>query len=263
MTGIEDRPTTEERYVRAIRSSDLEVDEHRGDVDLLIAAGWCHETLGTMLYRLACEFDSVKSEQHLANVEIVRAGKAILARHAEAAELERKPLKPEEVEAAARAVKRILADADSMRRQAEAAHVTARLLILQRMKSLDATKAALGRWACVQATKRNFPANDAEVAKLAGRVLNVFLDPTCSSCQGRGANGGYRAPQVICRACSGSGKRKTNLGKDAGERWFAQYLLAEMESMLAEIDRQMRSYLRGDPRPAYNPPTLSPVRPAE
>ncbi|MGA0608848.1 hypothetical protein [Caldimonas sp. KR1-144] len=252
MTGTEDRPTVEERYTRAIRSSDLEVDEQRGDVDMLIAAGWCHETLGTMLYRLACEFDSVKSEQHLANVEIVRAAKAIDAQIEAAAEvLKLKPeAKQEEVEAAEYRAARMRSDAEAMRRQAEAAHVTARLLILQRMKSLDATKAALGRWACVQATRRHFMQNDADVVRLAGRVLNVFLDPTCSSCQGRGRNGGYGSVQSICRACSGSGKRKTNLGKDAVERWFAQHLLAEMESMLAEIDRQMRRYLRGDGRPA-------------
>lgn len=55
-----DKPTMPERYARAMESSHLEMSNERaGDVDLLIAAGWVKEGLGTMLYRLRVEFDSV------------------------------------------------------------------------------------------------------------------------------------------------------------------------------------------------------------
>ena len=55
-------PTIGERYRRAINSSDLRVRERiQGDSDILMAAGWT-SGLGTMLYRLAAEFDQVKAD---------------------------------------------------------------------------------------------------------------------------------------------------------------------------------------------------------
>ena len=58
-----DPPTIGERYSSAMESSDLRVRaERRGDVDSLIAAGWTGEGLGTMLYRLLVEFDSVRGQ---------------------------------------------------------------------------------------------------------------------------------------------------------------------------------------------------------
>lgn len=50
----------EERYGRAINSSHLEVKDTAGDVDVLIAAGWCGDGLGAMLTRLRIEFDAVR-----------------------------------------------------------------------------------------------------------------------------------------------------------------------------------------------------------
>lgn len=62
MTDTEDKPTLAERYGRAINSSDLRVRELRqSDADVLIAAGWTRE-LGTLLYRLAAEYDQVKGD---------------------------------------------------------------------------------------------------------------------------------------------------------------------------------------------------------
>lgn len=60
MTLTDDKPSIAERYSRAIESSDLRVRETRGDVDMLIAAGWS-ESLGTLLYRLLVEFDAVRA----------------------------------------------------------------------------------------------------------------------------------------------------------------------------------------------------------
>ena len=55
-------PTIAERYQCATSSSDLRVIDHRrGDVDLLIAAGWS-DSLGVSLYRLQGEYDTAARE---------------------------------------------------------------------------------------------------------------------------------------------------------------------------------------------------------
>lgn len=56
-----DRPTIEERYIAAARSSNLRLRLDKAcDVDMLIAAGWIRETLATMLHRLRAEFDTAR-----------------------------------------------------------------------------------------------------------------------------------------------------------------------------------------------------------
>lgn len=56
------RPTIAERYRLATHSSNLSVKPRAtGDVDLLIAAGWS-DSLGTLLYRLAGEYDTVAAD---------------------------------------------------------------------------------------------------------------------------------------------------------------------------------------------------------
>lgn len=64
MMAIDDHPpTVAERYTTATRSSNLRVAERRnGDADVLIAAGWSDDTLGSLLYRLHAEFDAVRAE---------------------------------------------------------------------------------------------------------------------------------------------------------------------------------------------------------
>ena len=236
MTHTDDRPTIAERYQRATQSSNLEVEERRkGDVDHLIAAGWVSESLGTMLYRLVGEFDSIKGEHGLAEAEIQRA-RGVIEAKLDAARKEQDADKAEQLRQ----------QAADLRKESERATVTARALILMRLKTLHETKEALGRFAVVLATRRNIPEPDAWVLKLTGRVLDVFLDPTCHSCDGRGFNGGTHRGEktVICRACSGSGKRRTNLGKDAVERHFAGMLLVEMDRLLGHVDAEMRRFLR-------------------
>jgi hypothetical protein len=130
-------------------------------------------------------------------------------------------------------------------RKAAADDKTAMLLILMRLKTLPPARDALGRWAVIEATKGRFLAiTDATVLQLVGRILQSFLDPNCRACEGRGANGGYGAPQLVCRACRGSGKSRSALGSNAHEREFCAHMLAEMDRMLDEVDRLMRQFLR-------------------
>jgi hypothetical protein len=63
MSTVEDRPGVGERYSSAMESSNLRAEaDSRGDVDLLIAAGWVPDMLGASLYRLAVEFDLVRMD---------------------------------------------------------------------------------------------------------------------------------------------------------------------------------------------------------
>ena len=187
--------TIGEAYSSATESSDLRVRaERRGDVDTLIAAGWVLDGLGTMLYRLQVEFDSVRA---------VLRGPG--------------PLSPIE-----------------------------RFLILDRLKSLRPTRQALGACAVDQAERVRFYRPQRDVMRVTGRVLDVFLDPLCHHCEGRGFNGGTHRgePQVLCRPCRGSGHRRDQIGKDELERHFAAFMLAQLEAWIGEVDRIMLSYLR-------------------
>lgn len=72
---IDDRPTIAEQYALATESSNLRQKPTRCDADILMAAGLARDhrgnslALGTSLYRLRAEFDSVKATIH--------AGKAL------------------------------------------------------------------------------------------------------------------------------------------------------------------------------------------
>lgn len=188
--------TIGERYTLASEASDLSVrhsDLGRGSVDYLIAAGWVVEGLGTRLYRLMAEFDSVRADINgqAANVE------------------------------------------------------TERLLVLMKLKSLGATRDALGRFAQQRATIRGDQISQGDLMALTGRVLDVFLDPNCGRCDGRGVNGGYGGtPRAICKHCGGTGKRRHNIGKTQGEKQLADHLLSEMSRRIDHVDTQMRRYLR-------------------
>lgn len=197
MSAVEDRPTIGERYSSAMESSNLKLEtEKRGDVDLMIAAGWVPDTLGAQLYRLAVEFDAVRTSIH--------TGKTLT------------PM--------------------------------SRYEILSRMRSLVPATLALGRHACVQATKRKFMQPDEVVLKVTGRVLDVWLDGLCSPCEGRGFTGGGRheqsGPQILCRACKGTGHRRHNLGKTPAEVEFAGFLLADMQERMTGVETMMRRFLR-------------------
>jgi len=192
---VSDHRTIAESYSSATESSDLRMrTERRGDVDLMIAAGWIADGLGPMLYRLQVEFDSVRvmlrGQGHLSPIE--------------------------------------------------------RFLVLDKLKTLRPAAEYLRGFAIGQAILTGAPVTS-EVAKLVmGQVLDIFLDPTCHHCDGRGFNGGSHRgePQTICRPCRGSGNRRENIGKNEQQRAFGAHLLAQMQLRLDEVDRQLRAFLK-------------------
>jgi hypothetical protein len=143
---------------------------------------------------------------------------------------------------------RLVGEFDAVRAEVRqgALNQTERLLILSRLKTLTATKQALGSLAIQHATRKKFMKPDADVLKIVGRALDVFLDPVCHHCEGRGFNGGeYRGEtKAICRPCRGSGRRNHAIGKDDEERRFASFLLADMDRMTESAGVEMRQALR-------------------
>lgn len=163
---------------------------------------------------------------------------------------------------------------DQMAHDAKMAHA----FVLMRLQSLASTKQAFGEWALVMANKRNFmdagpmPMVDPDqsplfaewrqrkraqytvVVSLAGRILDLVLDPNCYRCEGRGFSGGYsHQPQKICNderkgGCGGSGRRPTDkLGNSKEQSDFAAYLLMEVDIMLGRQSRRMKEKLFGPP----------------
>lgn len=224
-----ERRDLHERYSSAIESSHLEVTLEVGDVDMLVAAGWTHESLGTLLFRLLVEFDGVRGDYRLA-VQALRAAELRarqLSRSKDPARLEK---------------------ARAELRAAEAAAMTEKALMLIAMKSLPEARRALGAFAIQLATRRRYMRNDADVLAIAGRALSAFLDPLCGVCDGRGFSGGVGTPKVICAPCHGTGRREARLGSDNPSHRFGRELLVEMDLMVVRVARKMKRFLRRDIR---------------
>jgi hypothetical protein len=122
-----------------------------------------------------------------------------------------------------------------------------RLAAMQHLRSLAKAREALGSFAVILATQTGFMRPDREALILAGQVLEVWLDPLCHHCEGRGFNGGgHRGEQKhICRPCHGTGYRRGQVGRGAEQQAFASRLELEMAQRLTHVERQIRQYLNG------------------
>ncbi|MGQ3051083.1 MAG: hypothetical protein ACT6S0_04800 [Roseateles sp.] len=210
----------EEKYHRAAQSSHLEMrrtDEGQGDVETIIAAGLA-ETMGILLTRLRGEWDAAAGEVALTQRNAKRLQEARAAAVKAAT-----PSKP--------------FDAAAFDRDASAELLTARLLILTGLRSLEPAKQALFLFAHRQAPHKACESNEAALGKLVGQVLDVWLDKVCHHCNGVGFTGGYGSPRLMCMGkgkCGGSGSRRDGrLGANEAERLFGLFLLNVMDSRCA------------------------------
>lgn len=243
---MSEKPGLIERYSLAINSTHLELIPHkRGAADLLSDMAMAHgvhglrEPLGGMLMRLIVEFSAVKGEY-------------VAARNHQARQLRM-----------ARETKD-LALSEQITRDAADSAESAHQYILQKVPSLASTKEQFGRWCLEKAVKQNFmpigamPTDQAHfrewrrrmehresvVAILAGRVLDVFLEPTCFKCSGRGFSGGYDGHvQQICPirgGCGGSGKRPINhIGNNREQHDFSYFIYGQIERLLTDVEIQL------------------------
>lgn len=249
-----DRPTIPEHYASAIETTHLEVLLKRCPVDYIIAAGWCHDGLGTQMLRLRTEYDASRGSHRQAIVNSTQAHRHALMLQRAAAEANAKRGTDEQAQRAE--VARI--EAEQAIRHAKAQALTDRALIMVHLKTLAQANVSLHNYAQVFAKRKHFMAQGPnyralqdrrrhEVQRIAGRVLDVWIDPSCPHCEGRGFNGGYREPVVICEACGGSTNR---IGGPRGERLhgtdkgheFGRDLLDEIDRKVAHVIRMMRKF---------------------
>lgn len=121
-----------------------------------------------------------------------------------------------------------------------------RLAAMLALKTLREARDAFGRFAAaVVATRAGFMRPDSEALTIAGQVLEVWLDPLCHHCDGRGFTGGSHRgeKQTICRPCRGSGHRRDWIGRDPEQRRFASRLLLELEQHQLHAERTMQASL--------------------
>ena len=255
MSDIEEKPTLGERYSSATNSSHLKLsklDEGRCDLDIVVAAGWAgHDnSLGMLLYRLASEYDTVRSSQKLAvrQADMRATAMSVLRRKiADPSTSDERRLE-------------LAAEYQAHERESAQEWVTNRVLILSQLKSLTAAKEAVGQWAVVEAERTGFMrigpiptalagvkahAKRAEcIATLAGRTLESWLDPLCHKCEGRTFNGGYGSPRIGCKACRETGKRTAALSKVPEEQNFCLRLSAQMSAKTSDAEAEMRRRLK-------------------
>lgn len=210
------RPTIGERYNVAVSSGTSQ--EH-----LILAAGMQHERLGAILLRLQSEYDTVKGD-------LERAGQIAPQRTAQARELTRRAALAERLKDhdAAATLKALAAD---IRERTPGEVLSARTFILMGLKTLHDGRQRFGAFAIGLAVqpKRNIKA--AIAMTIAGQVLDVWLDPTCHTCDGTGKIGNAYAGDIHreCGTCNGSGHRRDIIGRNPQERIFARDLLAELQ----------------------------------
>jgi hypothetical protein len=242
MTDTDDRPTVQETYQRATQSSNLKPTRCgvRGDLDVVGAAAFVPESLGMLLFRLVGEYDRARGEKALYEAEAARLYDA-QRKTAKTLEALRQAKKPDEA-----AILKAEALHEGLGREARREVVTGRVMVLSQLTSLASVKEKLGSLAYFMGG--NYPFDTKALMHITGRVLDVFLDPTCPPCAGRGFNGGaHRGErQMICRACHGSGHRRDDVGHTPEERHLASRMLIELSRRMTDAEKCLRAALRDE-----------------
>lgn len=233
MSALEDRPTLAERYTAALSATNMMVvaDERR-PVDLLIAAGWCQESLGTALYRLAREYDSVRAQMRKRQgVDRIRTDRR--------AEL-RKAVRKADNDAERAAAVAELDRRDELDRYDAAVE---RANIAAALRSMPDVQRMVERWVTQHCIRRGVDLNATDRLHVAHSALSLWLDPLCPHCHGSKYVGGYSVERVECRPCFGTGRRPITLHPDPEGQRIGLEVLASIESMVATVQRQMRVFV--------------------
>lgn len=174
-----ERPGIEEAYTTATNTSDLKVrSERRGDVDIIIAAGWNEYRIGGALLRLHTEFDSAARLRLVTKEDLLGPG-----RHDK-----------DERKAAGRA--------------ARAHNLTETSLLLQKLNALPDVRTQ------IMLRLLKWRVEGAEEVGL--EVLQWWLAPSCEDCGGtkfRVADGTGRHTAKVCPTCLGLGTKELPRGQ--------------------------------------------------
>ena len=235
MRSSEENPVTMgERYSLACEASNLRMSEGRGAVDLIAAAGVVPNRLASAVYRLRIEYDSVRADHQHAE-DVMRASAAAADRQKDDARPPPGTWTTVKPRAAAE-------KAAEIRKLADAAALTAHVVILAQISSLREAKERFGAFAMLESAKAGKRRSGADVLYLAGRVLDVHLAPNCRHCAGRGFSGALSLGEkhTLCKPCKGQGHRRDWIGKTDADRGFAAHLTMKLDALLHEAQRDMR-----------------------
>lgn len=247
MANHDDPMTLMERYAAATDGCESR--------DLLVAAGWTRDGLGTRLYRLLREYDRARSTLGLGRDltdEQSDERAALAGRAKDEANRERTGAATGRIARDKLVETFAQAEQFAMGRRAEA---------MTRLRTLPECREQLGQFASRLATRRRFMQADVDPAAggpgpvmlIAGRVLGYWIDPTCGVCHGRGQTGGYSTPAAICTECRGTGRRRLRLAIDTDGNEFGLDLLAELERKVSWVHNAIRFHLRQDePEPGHH-----------
>ena len=273
-----ERPSTEERYARAINSSHLRLQERRlGDADILIAAGKIPDKLATAMLRLAKEYDSargrvaqLRSRHSKMEDSAIACGRTATRHLRQAAALQKLPDSYLAWLDAMLAAGFATEKAKCIRADALREAKTERLLALASLKSLVGVKQGLLGWAAKAAARWNFmpqpemPAIETGVrseamntwwaqhdergriiAVLVGGLLEALLDDACDSCSGRGYFGGHGTRQMTCAACAGKRRRSAAISRDAEQEKFLYRLTVAIGARTITTSRDIGALAAG------------------
>jgi hypothetical protein len=248
----------QETYQRATQSSNLKPTRCgvRGDLDVVGAAAFVPESLGMLLFRLVGEYDRARGEKALYEIEAARlyqllpqmrrqleaAKSAVEAQHDEKHNAHVIAMQTRHV---VKLTREIAWTADEAKRET----TTGRAMVLLQLTSLHSAKQLVGELAVRIASTYTITFDHKVLMHLAGRVLDVFLDPKCPQCTGRMFSGGSHRGEmkVICRGCKGSGHRRDDLGHTEMERHLASRILVELSRKVGYAEKCLRAALRDNP----------------
>lgn len=194
MTNPEIR-TIEEAYSSAVSTSNLKVggEDHVGDCDKIIAAGWSKHLLGNALTRLRGEYDAAARPRMAIAAQFWYAAKHDLENE----------MKGSGQGPTSKQINQLAHE----RAHAFNLHETG--MFLQRLKSLHEVRVRLS----TMAVMRGVEAADDKVI----RVVRWWLDDICPACGGtenKVVPGSNRHGSEKCDVCDGTGKKKKPCGKD-------------------------------------------------
>lgn len=108
-----------------------------------------------------------------------------------------------------------------------------------KLRSAKAVRTRMLRLADARAAGRF---TQADLEQVVAQILDVWVDPNCQVCSGRGAIGGYGAPQHICTTCGGSKRREVLFAENCQR--FVDRFAREVEMILDEAQREVARLLR-------------------
>lgn len=90
-----------------------------------------------------------------------------------------------------------------------------------------------------------------DVFATTGRAIDIWLSPLCPHCEGVGKIGAVGNPQHICVPCGGTGKRdndtagrKSSAFRDAADLRLGRMIMAEMDRLMHMVEQGMKQKMR-------------------